>query len=218
VLGYDRAFRQVVLFVKEARRSFRQLVPKHANRPREQVEAQATREGGRFIREWRESYELEMFTPATERRYLIGKDDINLFVAQISRGDTVAHAHHALKPFEVINAQSRRVSVARQGEWFFVRPSEVELKKIDQKIDRDAHAVLAKRVLGPKKSENKPHVADEVVRIETPFERDREAVYARGVVRHADHHPLVLDAWRRVVQNEEVRPDQAGRFRRRWID
>src|SRR5262245_21568358 len=124
VLGYDRAFRQVVLFVKEARRPFRQLVQKRVNLKREDVEAQAVREGGRFVREWRETYELEMFTPATERRYLIGKDDINLFIAQIPRGDDVAQAHRALKPFEVVEAESRRVSVDRQGEWFFVRPTE----------------------------------------------------------------------------------------------
>jgi hypothetical protein len=46
----------------------------------------------------------------------------------------------------------------------------------------------------------------------------RPEVYARGAVLHADHRPLWLGGWRRVVRNREIAGDTSQKRRIRWID
>ena len=56
------------------------------------------------------------------------------------------------------------------------------------------------------------HVADAVVILEG------DRVYARGAVRHPDHKTLILDEWRRVYRNAEVRQESFGSNGVYWID
>jgi hypothetical protein len=68
-----------------------------------------------------------------------------------------------------------------------------------------------------------PHLADLVVRIDRRMrslhrEQRRPEVFARGAVRHVDHRPLWLDAWRKVVRNREIDADTRQLRRVLWID
>ncbi|HSS51587.1 MAG TPA: hypothetical protein VLX28_21795, partial [Thermoanaerobaculia bacterium] len=121
VLSFDAPLRQLVLRVKEARRRFLQVVPKLSWTRRAEVEERARASGGRVISETRYDFRLELWTPAEERRFLCGMDDLHLFVAQVQEGDTVAQAHESLKPRPVREAETLWPGqIQRQGEWFFL--------------------------------------------------------------------------------------------------
>jgi hypothetical protein len=207
VLDTDRALRQVVLAVKEPRRTFRASWFKRG-RDREQIERDLRQRGGRLIGEWRDTWQVELVTPDVERRYLIGMDDLHLFIAHVPQGSTVREAHEALKPRAVRQAElSGARTIQRQGEWFFISPTSEELGRLERV------RVLENRPVG-RAAENKPHVAEQLIRAG----KRANVIYARGLVRHADHRPLPLDDWRRVVLNAEVRATQEERMRQRWID
>jgi hypothetical protein len=213
VLDVDRSLAQLVLRVKEGRRRFTQQV--YVREGRAQVEAEAQARGGRIIDEHGLFFTLELWTPAVERRYLIGRDDVRLFIAEVREGDTVDAAHLSLRPREVRQALARRPDqVLRQGEWFFL-PLDGEGELIERHLALHPRAPAREEPLAPAR---RPHVADEVVRLERRDRRRRDT-FARGAVRHADHRPLVLDGWRRVVRNREGRDTMdTGRTRVGWID
>jgi hypothetical protein len=221
VLATESGVRQLVLRVKEARRRFTQQVRKNGGIQESEVEEQARAAGGRILAEYRDVWVLELWTPEEERRYLCGMDDVRLFIAQVQTGTTVAEAHESLKPRAVKDAELRWPGlVRRQGEWFFLPLAEQEQGGLTTRLDQDPKAIKLRRPVGPGR---RPHVADEVVRVErriTGKRRTRrlETVYARGTVRHLDHRPLALDTWRRVIRNREVNATANDRLRLRWID
>ncbi|MFN7970984.1 MAG: hypothetical protein U0166_01305 [Acidobacteriota bacterium] len=105
----------------------------------------------------------------------------------------------------------------RQGEWFFVPPSEEEAERIAiQLVERPG----AERLRSPVGAGTHPHVADRVLAIDRRVrtkhrEYRRPETYARGLVVHPDHRDVRLDGWRRVIRNAELRPTPE---RIRWID
>lgn len=224
VTGWDRSWRQVVLRVREARRPFLRRVFRSGWRPDEAQVARIEAEGGSIVAFERNHFVARYFTPDEERRYLCGRDEQRLFVAQLPTGEaieSVEAAHAALVP-----ALARRVeacwpgSVVRQGEWFFVPPSPADTRKLALALAGDPHAVRPRRSVCPG-GEARPHVADEVVslrrsrRTGAPAEAVR---FARGEVRHVDHFPLWLPDFRRVVLNRAVVAVREEARRLRWID
>jgi hypothetical protein len=220
VLSSDRSFTQLVLRVQEPRRRFLEIVRKSSWLPRERVEARAQSAGGRILKETRYDWRLEMWTSAVDRRYLCGKDDLHLFIAQVERGDTVTEAHDSLMPQEVRIAESAgRGAVVRQGEWFFLPPSGEEAERLAAQL-RDRPRAL--KLAAPVGDGGTPHVADFVAAVDRRTRtqhreyRLRE-VYARGAVVHPEHQALCLNTWRKVVRNREIgRTVDAPRIR--WID
>ena len=220
VLGLDRSFAQLVLRVKEPRRRFVDIVRKTPWLKGEAVEAHAQSNGGRILKETRYDWRLEMWTPAVDRRYLCGRDDLHLFIAQVREGNTVPEAHESLKPDVVRRAEALSPQdVQRQGEWFFLRPSGEETEGIVEHLKQRPRAL---RVGAPVGDGSRPHVADFVVNIDRRTRtkhreyRQRE-VYARGAVVHQDHRRLWLADWRKVVRNREIGGTSDG-LRIRWID
>jgi hypothetical protein len=214
----DLGFRQLVLRVHEPRRRFEERISK-GDASRNSAEHTALRRGGRVIGDDARSWILELWTPGEERRYLCGFDESSLFIAQVARGSTVADAHEALKPAEVIAAEAESPGrVLRQGEWFFlplVREDEAALGFVLR------HQPESFRRNEPVEEARRPHLAEEVVHRKVPIhdrgvESTLEIVYARGWVTHSDHRPLFLDGWRRVVRNAELRTDPSGG--NKWID
>jgi len=220
VLSSDLSFMQLVLRVKEPRRRFVQIIRKEWWRSAEAVEVRARSTGGRILQETRYDWRLEMWTPAVDRRYLCGKDDLHLFIAQIERGDTVAEAHRSLMPDDVRDAESASPgAVARQGEWFFLPPSGEEAERLAAQLkDRPRALKLAAPVGGG----GTPHVADFVATLDRRTRTEhreyrRREVYARGAVVHPEHRPLWLKDWRKVVRNRELGGTGDG-LRIPWID
>jgi hypothetical protein len=100
---------------------------------------------------WKTRYDLrlELWTPEFERRYLCGRDDIHLFIAQVRTGDTVAQAHQSLKPDLVRQAEAAQPgTVRRQGEWFFVLPSVEESERLHAHIKMWPRAVKLRAPIG----------------------------------------------------------------------
>lgn len=208
VLSFDGPLRQLVLRVQEARRRFIQVVRKDPwTRPAD-IEERARSSGGRVLSETRYDWRLELWTPAEERRFLCGMDDLHLFVAQVREGTTVAEAHESLKPRLVRDAETREPEhIQRQGEWFFLPLTEEETERLEAHLRTWPRSLKSRRPVGP--GGRRLHVADQVVTIDRRIKtRHRELrlpeVYARGVVIHPDHRDLHLDGWRRVVRNREV--------------
>jgi hypothetical protein len=226
VLSHDAALRQLVLRVKEPRRPYLERFRSwlsSADRGRARAEAYAQTAGGRVLREQRDSWLLEMWTPSVERRYLCGMDDLHLFIAEIREGDTVAEAHESLKPELVRAAEAIAPGcVQRQGEWFFVPPTDEESRRLSAHLKSWPGALALDWPVGPGR---RPHVAGGVVAIDRRVRSEhreyrRPEVYARGLVLHPDHRPLRVETWRRVVRNREIPgPPIADPKRRvRWID
>jgi hypothetical protein len=219
VLSFDGPLRQLVLRVKETRRRFLQVVPKSPWTGRADVEERARASGGRVVSETRYDFRLELWTPAEERRFLCGMDDLHLFVAQVQEGDTVAQAHKSLKPRAVREAETLWPGrIQRQGEWFFLPLSADEAERLAAQLEAWPRSLKPRRAVGPG---GRPHVADAVVtidrRVKTRYrESRRPEVYAQGTVIHPDHRDLHLDGWRKVVRNREVGATVDKRLL--WID
>jgi len=220
VLASDRSLAQLVLRVKEPRRRFVEIVRKTPWSKVEAVETHAHSNGGRILKETRYDWRLEMWTPAVDRRYLCGRDDLHLFIAQVREGNTVAEAQESLKPDIVRQAEILSPGgVQRQGEWFFLPLSGEESEGLVEHLKQRPRARLLGAPIG---DGGRPHVADSVVNIDRRTrtkhrEYRRREVYARGAVVHPDHRRLWLEDWKRVVRNQEIGGSGDG-LRIRWID
>lgn len=200
----DLGRRQLMLLVQEPSRRFEEDVPKAGRR-----EPPGTHRAFRLLRDEGRSWVFERWTPSASRRYLCGMDERHLFIAEVPGGTTVRDAHRALKPAEVREVErSSPGRVLRQGEWFFVPLSETEARRLAASVRGSPWMVRRDESLG---GNGRSHLADEVV-------HHALGVFARGRVRHPDHAPIILDDWRRVHRNAEVRQNAVGSNGVFWID
>jgi len=197
VLGCDPGRRQLVLLVHEPERTF--------------VERQQGRGGPR---------DIVRKTSAERRRFLVGMDERHLFIAPLAtRATSVRDAHEQLRPANVTAALQRGERVVRQGEWFFVPPTEAERRAIDLHAMR--YGIEHRVRVGPPWLRGRPHVASERLRFESRQVVGRHEVaiqheFVRGRILHPDHKVVVLKDWMRVEMNTEARgPTQ--RFSQ-WVD
>lgn len=205
----NRGRRQLVLLVQELSRVFYERMDKQAVNESALERAIAGGEA-RVLRETGNDIVIERRTSRSLRRFLCGTDERHLFVAQFQGGTTVRDAHRLLKPDAVREAERAGAGrMLRQGEWFFAPLSTVEKRLLAQELDKAPYVVRRKESLG---GNGRPHVAESVVRLEGA------RVYARGAVRHPDHKTLVLEEWRRVYRNAEVRQAAFGSNGIYWID
>jgi hypothetical protein len=148
--------------------------------------------------------------PASRRRLLFGHDERHLFVARLpqdARVSRLAGAFDALKPAEVLAAETAGLEPLRQGEWFFIPAPGFQ---------PDRGVIVQRKVplrpIGRFEKYPRAHVANELVRLvqstETPA-RQRLLVYVRGAVRHGDHRTVHLTTWHRVLPNREAGPLRA---------
>jgi hypothetical protein len=202
VLDVDRELRQLLLFVDEPSRWVTAFLPREAAPP-------APGRDLRIVAEDRFGWTVARRPPGGKRRFLIGRDERDLFVAQIPAAcSTVRAARAALRPLAVERA-ARRTRVLRQGEWFFLEPSPAERSRLELALtSRAAFIVRAanirdelegRRVVG-----GNPHVADELVALPSERPHPERIAFVRGRVRHPDHATVRLRSWRRVVRNAEV--------------
>jgi hypothetical protein len=219
VQGTDPRLRQLVLFVQEQPRAFRERVSKRS------LDNGTIRVDWNLVRRVTEDERwvtVELVTSARKRHFLCGMDERDAFIAQLPRAvSTVREAHAALRTPSL----KREEVVARQGEWFFVRPRPVEARELEEALDRGRTFIsrgrsIAEAVFGMRGG-GKPHLANELVvylRREPGLASPRR-VFVRGRIRHLDHAPVDFKSWRRVVRNAEV--VEAGVARMdgiRWVD
>ena len=210
VEGIDRGLHQLVLLVQEPARRFEERVQKHR--------ALIDRSVVKVIREDHFAVWLERWTDPRKRHFLCGRDERQLFICQLPRAvSTVREAHQVLRAPAVTRTKGK---VVRQGEWFFIEPSPLELQAMEIALWRLRTVVRIRTRIS---WGGNPHVADELV-VVPPTQVGGMAVertvLVRGRVRHVDHDEVRLRSWTKVVRNAE--PVDAGGVARmdgiRWID
>jgi hypothetical protein len=224
VQAQDKEWAQLVLSVKEAVVDFEESLGRynekrwniHKNDPRwkpgeegwinsivthnrHKREAYFKRDGEWFVKNK---------TTGSTRYFLLGRDERQLFMCQLKKNATsVRQAHDGLKAPTVILAEGKqRDRTIRQGEWFFLNPSEAELQNIATLLKQNKIFIKKKTRLP---GLGKPHVADEYVEVvgealEHGYRiRGRNEIFVRGKIRHSDHETVTFQHWRKVIRNNE---------------
>jgi len=235
----DAKLKQVVVMVQELEREFEE-------------ELTYSRWGGNFIewvadmRKMRGQKVLKVFSPNAKRKtgsvlvqrktenstryFLMGEDERQLFIAQLSRpATTVAEAHKALgATVQFAEGKRRGSSIDRQGEWFFLETSQAQRDRIDGLIEKNKIGVKKKVSIGQFLNRaGQPHRADELVvlggeqvanKLGHGFSVRPTQVYIRGAVKHPDHKTQKFHQWREVVGNSEGATSQGGASGVFWVD
>jgi len=194
VLDYDKKKEQVLLFVKEPKRTFTSLS---------------------YDPLLKKNVEIKQETPDHIRRYLMGMDERHYFISELpdkqGKINSIDDAHRVLKPSEVKDrVKHKKDPIQRQGEWFFVAATPAELLLIDEKL-----AFSAK--LSPLQydvaigTRGKPHTAQYLLRID-------KNIFIKGTVRHVDHAKKTFSTWQRVFRNTENIAVQSRNAVLGWID
>lgn len=120
--------------------------------------------------------------------YIIGIDDTP-FVAQVSKNITdLSKALDSLKPAEVRHAETAKLNVLRQGDWYFVPISSEPRGKIERNV------ALA----------GSNHTATEAV-------VKKSVLYVRGDIRHPQHATVKLTCWHKAIRNNAIRTGRLAR-------
>ncbi len=229
IQGIDRKREQLVLYVREERRSFNLQLPSfRVMRARrdfgDQWLAAILADGGLSRRDvvhadaQRNRLVVRQYTDARARHMLMGRDERQLFVAQLHRpAVTVEQAHRLLRAEEVGR------DFKRQGEWFFRAPTDVERGQMDRLAGTWITGTRCSlgdawggRIVTPKRRSTRAnfHLADEVRLVQGGTDR---LVFARGKIRHPEHRTLRLHTWMRALMNREA-VNPAARLGISWID
>jgi len=226
VINVDKGLKQLILMVHEPERSFvetlqgaalRSVVKsgKHDLGHIRSVVRKGMGSGQRLIacEKNGESFviKVESKTPSAKRHYLLGVDERQLFIAELPRGiSTVKQAHTELKGSRVSTAEGQAPGVTkRQGEWFFLNPTEGEQGRIDAALKNGRYTIQKNVPIA--NIGGKPHMVSE--RLEIPpvildhgfSVQRRNDIFVRGKVKHADHKTVQFPSWRKVMLNNERR-------------
>jgi len=231
VQGTDRSHRQLVLFVEEPARSFELNEPKRIHERRSAAARRLS--PAVIVGQTKRHWVVRRKTSADKRHYLMGVDERQLFIAQLTSGcSTVAAAHRLLgQTVQLAEGRRRGSSLDRQGEWFFLETSAVAREHIERML-RGCRAVVQRKIpIGAfaGRAGGNPHVADELVvlyddmipegsRLEHGFAVRSRQVFVRGGVRHVDHRTVRFLQWREVVGNNEGDTADGTSRGTYWID
>lgn len=240
VMGTDKRIGQLVLMVQEPAREFEEQVPMTAywdaekENPADPKEALSKRYGIRkdLIRVFSGKTSravIKRKTSNQKRYFLLGLDERQLFIAQLtSPASTVREAHASLKTTTVTLAEGKVGKSTRQGEFFFLPATEEEDRMILEGLEKHFLIFEHNVPIGPfttgehlwgarrvRQRRGKPHTAEGLVVLPGkppkgsiwPV-RQRE-VFVRGSVRHEDHKTVKFNHWVKVIRNSEANAGQA---------
>jgi hypothetical protein len=173
-------------------------------------------------------------SPSNKRHFLLGLDERQLFIAQLTKAvSTVREAHASLKRPELILAEGKVGRVTRQGEWFFVPTTEEERAVFEADIARNKIKVERAVPIGPfhsgqvrgpkvRQGRGNPHTVDELIVVPglpvpgSPWAVRAREIFIRGRVRHVDHATVKFSQWVKVILNNEANAGQASGVG--WVD
>jgi len=129
---------------------------------------------------------------------------VNPFLVNIAdnKVKTIEQAYESLKPQAVKDAESKNITVKRQGEWFFI-PTKIDesfVEKNYKKIEQRAWSNDSKKMIYPelilRAGPNRPNIA------KLGFEANA-TVYVKGPIRHSgrEHKDLDLKQWHVAIPN-----------------
>lgn len=174
-------------------------------------------------------------TPADIRYFLMGVDERQLFIAQLTRSATTVEGARKLLGNTVQFAEGKRrgSSIDRQGEWFFLETTREQREAIDKLIRKNVIQVRNKVAIGAFMNRGgNPHRADELVHFQDTegrlaarhpemlnFPVRERKVFIKGKVTHQDHKTVHFHQWREVVANNEgATARAAGSSGVFWVD
>ncbi len=141
---------------------------------------------------------IKQKSPGFLRKYLMGMDECHLFISELPNNlgliNKIKDAHKVLKPDIVIINEKVTNRIKRQGEWFFIPITELELSKIKKNSD----LIEKKMLLGTYSLGRNSHVADLFIKI-------KGVQFVKGKISHIEHKTLKLNGWYKVVRNNEAR-------------
>jgi hypothetical protein len=246
VRGTDKKLKQLVLLVKESKQEFHETIPLN-NRTKSRKnwlqnflnENNLTKKD--VVLQKKDELIIKRFTPAETRYFLMGVDERQLFIAQLTApAVTVAEARKLLgRSVQFAEGKRRGSSIDRQGEWFFLETSQDQRQTLDTLLKKNLLVVQKKQVIGDHMGRGgNPHTVDELIatgdrpdNVETleimnglrhgknkdlPYPIRERKVFIRGRVRHQDHKTITFHQWREVVANNEgaTAPEARGRLQR----
>lgn len=240
IIDTDSKTLQVLLLVQEPERVFEVTERKtHWRMKPEQRRIQLQESGDKF-REDKRNFYIQQKTPSDKRHFLMGVDERQLFVSQLTRGVTnINEARRSLGSTVQFHEGKRKMTPNRQGEWFFVKATEQQEEDIELLLSKQRIWIVKKENIGKYagREGGNPHIADEIVVIPQsqglieqvkqskwaaknrpivqgayPI-RSRE-VFVRGKIRHIDHKTIKYSHWYQVILNNEVQESAAAS----WID
>ncbi|MCP4762857.1 MAG: hypothetical protein GY870_13845 [archaeon] len=174
ILCIDPKRKQVLLYIQEAEIEFTRT---------------------EFDRKERLWFERVYKTPKNKRKYLLGRDESHLFIAELSSTNfpinTILDAHKSLKPDNYRTSNPKGKKFLRQGEWFFIPIN----KKENNIIENNLFFVRNKEKIGLE-SRGNPHIAQFILRVD-------DFIFVKGKIRHIDHKTLKLMDWYKVLHNNE---------------
>jgi len=244
VRGTDKKSKQLVLLVKESKQEFqdeiaaRQILRKKDwkkrfldSNPSVNPKDVIGRKGDHII--------IKGHTQAETRYFLMGVDERQLFIAQLTGPATSVQGARKLLGNTVQFAEGKRrgSSLDRQGEWFFLETTSEQRETLTRLLREKRIVIQKKQVIGDFMNRGgNPHTADELIHIsdqfnelghkdskELPFPIRGRKVFVRGRIRHVDHKTIKFNQWREVVANNEGATAAEARGRSRaagvfWVD
>jgi hypothetical protein len=243
ILDIDHKLNQLLLMVHEPEREFeteeKKQTGKWATKPERRREQLAEQRGIK-VRETETHFIITEKTLSTVRHFLMGVDERQLFVAQLTEGVTNINVARSLLGNTVrFHEGVRKMSPKRQGEWFFLKATQKQEDLIELFIQKNKTWIIKKASIGQYAGRNSgnPHTADELVMIShdqeeierlgmTKWAKKRNPrragipirlnhCYVRGAIRHIDHKTIKYSHWYQVVLNNEGDTASATQS---WID
>jgi hypothetical protein len=248
IVGTSAELQQAVLMVKEPKRDIEIEIPGWQMRSETARARLKAANPNLTIYQRNGRYFYKQPTQEAKRHYLMGMDERHYFVCQLPKpATTVSDAHRVLKN-ETVTETEKKGKVGRQGEWFFVQPTQSERNAIEKAIRGNRAIVKKKAPIGREFGFNigRPHTADELVvvavatgkmvkdRVETRHRQNPQTilsatetqipevirtVFIKGKVKHVEHKAVEFLDWVRVYRNTEIRLAPGdNRNGIRWID
>ncbi len=242
VLNVDKKSMQLVLFVHEPPREFEvshPIPPSWKNNIHENLKKIAAKRDVIKIRKIRDTYLITHVTPSDKRHFLLGLDERQLFVAQLSKAVTTVDAARKSLGSTIQFHEGKRKMTPRQGEWFFIKTTAEQEELIENMLSLNQTFIQKKKSIGDVhrgRQGGNPHVADEIVVIPESevsgagvTRRDGKSVignfpvrmrqvFVRGKIRHIDHKTIKYKHWYEVVLNNEGGTSNGSSSGISWID
>jgi hypothetical protein len=192
------------------------------------------RSGGKLVKrvseKSRDGVVIRRKTDAAMRYFLMGVDERQLFIAQLTAAATTVDGARKLlgRTVEFAEGKRRGSSLDRQGEWFFLETTQEQRDHLDALIKKNKLAVHKKVAIGTFAGRGgKPHTADELIalvgenvtsKLGHGFPVRPRQIYIRGSVRHSDHKTVRFSEWREVIANNEGATGRAAATGVFWVD
>ena len=240
ILDTDSIKLQILLLVQEPERVFEVTERKTRWRTTPEDRRFQLQEANESFREDKINFYIQQKTPSEKRHFLMGVDERQLFLSQLTRGvPNINEARRSLGNTVHFHEGKRKMTPNRQGEWFFMKATEKQEEDIELLLSKKRIWIAKKVNIGDHagRRAGNPHIADELIVIpesrgliesskrskfmskhrpivQGAYPVRAREVFVRGKIRHIDHKTIKYSHWYQVILNNEVQETSTAS----WID